>query len=137
MRIQEYKRLYNMGLLTMLSSGSVLLALVVGFSQIISGDNMITLIALTIGLGVLFFEVILFNAFVLPVFRQSRISTVSMIIICLTETVIALLVPKNIWFASVGFLTGSFMGFLLSHFATKRLLSEFDYNAFRAFQLDT
>ena len=137
MRIQEYKRLYNMGLLTMLSSGSVLLALVVGFSQIISGDNMITLIALTIGLGVLFFEVILFNAFVLPVFRQSRISTVSMIIICLTETVIALLVPKNIWFASVGFLTGSFMGFLLSHFTTKRLLSEFDYNAFRAFQLDT
>ena len=137
MRIQEYKRLYNMGLLTMLSSGSVLLALVVGFSQIISGDNMITLIALTIGLGVLFFEVILFNAFVLPVFRQSRISTVSMIIICLTETVIALLVPKNIWFASVGFLTGSFMGFLLSHITTKRLLSEFDYNAFRAFQLDT
>jgi uncharacterized membrane protein len=137
MRIQEYKRLYNMGLLTMLSSGSVLLALVVGFSQIISGDNMITLIALTIGLGVLFFEVILFNAFVLPVFRQSRISTVSVIIMCLTETVIALLVPKNIWFASVGFLTGSFMGFLLSHFTTKKLLSEFDYNAFRAFQLDT
>ena len=136
-RIQEYKRLYNMGLLTMLSSGSVLLALVVGFSQIISGDNMITLIALTIGLGVLFFEVILFNAFVLPVFRQSRISTVSVIIMCLTETVIALLVPKNIWFASVGFLTGSFMGFLLSHFTTKKLLSEFDYNAFRAFQLDT
>jgi uncharacterized membrane protein len=137
MRIQEYKRLYNMGLLTMLSSGSVLLALVVGFSQIISGDNMITLIALTIGLGVLFFEVILFNAFVLPVFRQSRISTVSVIFMCLTETVIALLVPKNIWFASVGFLTGSFMGFLLSHFTTKKLLSEFDYNAFRAFQLDT
>ena len=136
-RIQEYKRLYRMGLVTMLSSGSVILVVVVGFSQIFSGDNMITMTALTIGLGVLFYEVILFNAFILPVFRRIHISTISVIIICLTEVVVALLVPKSIWFASVGFLAGSFLGCLLSYFSTKSLLSEFDYNAFRAFQLDT
>ena len=121
----------------MLSLGFILLVLVVGFSQIITGDTMISMTALTIGLGVLFFEVILFNAYILPVFRRSRISAISVMIMCLVEVIIVFIVPVNTWFASVGFLLGSFIGFLLSHFTTKRLLSEFDYNAFRAFQLDT
>ena len=135
--IQEYKRLYRRGLVTMLSSGFVLMVLVVGLSQIITGNVTVTMTALTIGMGVLFFEVILFNAFILPVFRRSRISAISVMIMCLVEVIIVFIVPVNTWFASVGFLLGSFIGFLLSHFTTKRLLSEFDYNAFRAFQLDT
>ena len=126
----------GMGLFSMLSSGFVLLVLVVGFSQIITGDIMITMTALIIGVGILFFEVILFNAYILPVFRQSHISAISVMIICLVEVIIGLLVPMNIWFASMGFLIGSLIGFLLSYFTTKRLLSEFDYNAFRAFQLN-
>jgi hypothetical protein len=34
----------------------------------------------------------------------------------------------------VGFLVGSFIGFLISQYSTTRLLSEFDYNAFHALQ---
>ena len=135
--IQEYKRLYKRGLLTMVSSGFILMVLVVGLSQIITGNVTVTVTALTIGMGVLLLEVILFNAFVLPVFRKSNVSAFSVIIICLVEIAIGLLVPKNVWFASLGFLVGSFIGFLLSYFTTRRLLSEFDYNAFHAFQMNS
>jgi hypothetical protein len=135
--IQEYKRLYKRGLLTMVSSGFILMVLVVGLSQIITGNVTVTVTALTIGMGVLLLEVILFNAFVLPVFRKSNVSAFSVIIICLVEIAIGLLVPKNVWFASLGFLVGSFIGFLLSYFTIRRLLSEFDYNAFHAFQMNS
>ena len=135
--IQEYKRLYRRGLVTMLSSGFVLMVLVVGLSQIITGNVTVTVTALTIGMGILFFEVILFDAFILPVFRKNNVSAFSMIIVCLVEILIGLLVPKNVWFASLGFLIGSFIGFLLSYVTTRRLLSEFDYNAFHAFQLNS
>jgi hypothetical protein len=135
-RIDEYKKVYRAGLLTMLSAGFILLVIVVAASQLIIGDINVTLIALTIGIGVLFFEVILFNAFILPIFHKSYISAIAMAIVCLAEIITALLVPANVWFATLGFLVGSVVGFLLSHLTTTKMLAEFDYNAFYAFQLD-
>jgi hypothetical protein len=135
-RIKEYKQIYNTGLLTMLSVGFGLLAIVVVLGQLVIGNVDVTLITLTIGVGALFFEVILFNAFILPVFHKSHISAIAMLIVCLSEISTVFLVRGNVWFASLGFLVGSEAGLLLSHFTTKRMLSEFDYNAFRAFQLD-
>ena len=135
-RIKEYKQIYTKGLVTMLSVGFGLLTTVVVLGQLIIGNTEVTLIALTIGVGALFFEVILFNAFILPVFHKSHISAIAMFIVCLTEISTLLFVGNNVWFASLGFLVGSEAGLLLSHFTTRRMLSEFDYNAFRAFQLD-
>jgi hypothetical protein len=120
----------------MLSVGFGLLAIVVVLGQLVIGNVDVTLITLTIGVGALFFEVILFNAFILPVFHKSHISAIAMLIVCLSEISTVFLVRGNVWFASLGFLVGSEAGLLLSHFTTKRMLSEFDYNAFRAFQLD-
>ena len=135
-QIGEYKRLYKIGLVTMLCVGFILLVIVVGLSQIIIGDPKVTAIALTIATGVLFFEVILFNAFILPIFHRSHISAIAMLVICLGEAGTSVLVPKDVWFASLGFLGGSIIGFLISYITTRKLLSEFDYNAFHAFQMD-
>jgi uncharacterized membrane protein len=55
-------------------------------------------------------------------------------IVCLAEILAAPFVSNNIWYASLGFLVGSFIGFLVSYSWTTKLLSEFDHNAFRAFQ---
>ena len=135
-QIGEYKRLYKIGLVTMLCVGFILLVIVVGLSQIIIGDPKVTAIALTIAIGVLFFEVILFNAFILPIFHRSYMSAIAMLVICLGEAGISVLVTKDVWFASLGFLGGSIIGFLISYITTRKLLSEFDYNAFHAFQMD-
>jgi len=132
-RIEEYKSYYGRGLLTMLVSGLIILALSVGLSAYFIDDTKVTLIALTIATGTLFFEVILYNSFVLPIFGKSHISTVSVAVVCLGEALTALFVSNDIWYAALGFLVGSFVGFLISHLSTTRLLSEFHYNAFHAF----
>lgn len=133
-RIEEYKRLYRRGLLTMLAAGFILLVLAVGFTAYYIDDAKVLAIVLTTATGALFFEVILYNSFVLPIFGKSHISAVSVMIVCLAEILAAPFVSNNIWYASLGFLVGSFIGFLVSHSWTTELLSEFDHNAFRAFQ---
>ena len=133
-RIEEYKRLYRRGLLTMLAAGFILLVLAVGFTAYYIDDAKVLAIVLTTATGALFFEVILYNSFVLPIFSKSHISAVSVMTVCLAEILAAPFVSNNIWYASLGFLVGSFIGFLVSYSWTTKLLSEFDYNAFRAFQ---
>jgi hypothetical protein len=133
-RIDEYKRLYRTGLLAMLTIGLILLVCVMGYSAYFIGDTKVVMIALTIATGVLFFEIILYDSFVLPVFGKSYVSVVSMMVVCLGEALAALFVSTDVWYMSVGFLAGSFIGFLISHSSATRLMSEFDYNAFRAFQ---
>jgi uncharacterized membrane protein len=133
-RIQEYKRLYWRGLLVMLGTGLILLILVVCSSAYLIGDAKVNMIVLTIATGVLFFEIILYNSFVLPVFNKSYISTISIAFVCFGEAIAAVFVSNDPWYMSAGFLAGSFIGFLISYLSTIKLLSEFDYNAFRAFQ---
>ena len=133
-RIEEYKRLYWRGLVAMLGTGLILLILVACLSAYVINDAKVNMIVLTIATGVLFFEIILYNSYVLPVFNRSYISTVSIAFVCFGEAIATLFVSKDPWFMSAAFLAGSFVGFLISYLSTIRLLSEFDYNAFRAFQ---
>jgi uncharacterized membrane protein len=132
--IEEYKSLYWRGLLAMLAIGLILLILVTCVSAYLIGDAKVTMIVLTIATGVLFFEIILYNSFVLPVFNKSYISTISMVSVCFGEAIATLFISNDPWYMSAGFLVGSFVGFLISYLSTIKLLSEFDYNAFRAFQ---
>jgi uncharacterized membrane protein len=132
-RVERYKSYYGRGLLTMLISGLILLVLSVGFSAYLIDDTKVVMIVLTIATGALFFQVILYNSFVLPIFGKSHISTVSVAVVCLAEALTALFVSNDIWYAALGFLAGSITGFLISHLSATRLLSEFHYNAFHAF----
>jgi len=133
-RIAEYKTLYRKGLVTMLALGTALLVLVAVFATFYSHDMKVLMIVLTIGVGALFFEMILYNSFVLPIFGKSHVSAISVSIVCLCEILAAPFVSNDLWYASLGFLVGSFLGFIISYERTTRLLSDFEYNAFRAFQ---
>jgi len=133
-RIEEYKHFYWKGLLAMLTVGFILLVLVVGFTTYFMDDAKVLMVVLTTATGVLFFEVILYNSLVLPIFGKSHISAISVMVVCFGEALAALFVSNDVLYASVGFLVGSFIGFLVSQSSTAKLLSEFDYNAFRAFQ---
>jgi hypothetical protein len=121
----------------MVTVSSILLISVIVFSVLLIGDMKVIMVVFTIGIGALFFEIILFNAFVLPIFSKSYISTISMAVVCLGEALVIPLVSHDVWYASLGFLAGSFVGFLISNYSTEKLLSEFDYNAFRTFQVAT
>src|SRR4030042_4184549 len=133
-RIAEYKALYRKGLVTMLALGAVLLVLVAVFATFYSHDTKVLMIVLTLGIGALFFEMILYNSFVLPIFGKRHVSAISVSIVCLCEILAAPFVSNDLWYASLGFLAGSFLGFMISHVWTTRLLADFDYTAFRAFQ---
>jgi hypothetical protein len=133
-RIEQYKHFYRKGLLSMTTAGFLILVLVLVFSMYFVDDPKIPMVVLTIGTGALFFEVILYNSIVLPIFGKGHISAISVMVACFGEALAAVFVSNDVWYASLGFLVGSFTGFLISHYSTTRQLSEFDYNAFRAFQ---
>jgi uncharacterized membrane protein len=133
-RISEYKSLYREGLVTMLAVGLVFLAVAAVFAGYQLRDTRVLTIVLTIGFGALFFEVVLYNSFVLPIFGKSQISTISVLVVCMCEVLTIPFISNNMWYASLGFLVGSIAGFMISHSWTTKLLSNFDYNAFRAFQ---
>jgi len=134
-RITEYNSLYRKGLVTMLAVGLVLLAVAAVFAAYQPRDTRVLTIVLTVGFGAILFEVILYNSFVLPIFGKSHISTMSVLIVCLCGILTVPFISNDIWFASLGFLFGSFVGFMISQLWTTRLLLNFDYNAFRAFQM--
>lgn len=130
-RIEKYKYFYREGLRTMLVIGFALFILVAIFCFYFIKDPQVLKITVTISLGALLFMVIVYNSVVLPIFRKTSSSTVSMFIVCMVESLAISFVADDIWYASLGFLVGSFIGFLGSHFSTRRLLSEFEYNMFR------
>jgi hypothetical protein len=133
-RIDSYKRLYWAGITSMLAAGLVILIAVVLISASVIRDPMTVTVAATVGSGVLLFQVIISNSFVLAVFNRTRVSAISMIAVCCGEGLAAFFVSSNVWYASLGFLGGCLVGLLISHFAAARLLAKFDYNAFVTFQ---
>ncbi len=133
-RIEQYKTLYRKGFVTMFALWAALLVLVAVFAVFYSDDTKVLMIVLTIGVGTLFFDMILYNSFVLPVFGKSHVSAISVLLVCLCEILTVPFVSNDLWYASLGFLVGSFLGFMISHKQATSLLSDFEYNAFRAFQ---
>jgi uncharacterized membrane protein len=131
-RIERYKSFYHQGLRAMLMIGIALFILVVVPCFCFIDDFQTVKIAVTTSIGILFFIPIVYNSVVLPIFGKISISTISMLIVCVAESLTILLVVDDVWYASVGFLVGSFVGFLISSFSVKHLFSAFDYNAFRS-----
>jgi len=129
--IQKYRDLYWKGLRGMLIVGLILLVLVVVLSFFFLNNPQILRVSITISFGSLFFIVIIYNSVVSPIFTKTNISVVSMLVVCICESITIFFVAHDVWYASIGFLVGSFIGFLISHFSVSRLLSEFEYNVFR------
>ncbi len=133
-RIEVYRSTYWRSVLVMLIAGMTLTISVVSLCIFVINDKDITLVAATTSAGALFFNMIMFNSYVLPVFHKDWVSATSMITVCAGVAMMVFLTPLNPWYSSLGFLLGSFAGFLLSQFFTVKLLREFDYRAYYAFQ---
>ena len=128
---EKYKSIYRRSLQAMLLIALTLSILSNALCFYLINDLLVLRISITISLGALFFIVIVYNSVVLPLFRKTNISAISMFIVCAVEALAVLFVVHDIWYAAAGFLVGSFVGFLISSFATRQLFSEFEYNLFR------
>jgi uncharacterized membrane protein len=133
-KTKEYKRLYRNGISTMMVMGVLILVAMIAIVTNYSGDPIIVTIAATVGSGVLIFQAIISNSTVLAAFNKNYVSALSMLMVCAGEGISIFFISNNIWYASLGFLLGSVAGLLISHTVTVRLISRFEYNAFRTFQ---
>jgi len=130
-RIKKYKYLYGNGLMAMLVIGCSLFILAGVFCFYFFNDPLIFKIWVTTSLGAIFFMGIVYNSIVLPLFGKTNISTVAILLVCIGESLSIFFVANDVWAASVGFLSGSFIGFLISFVCVRRLFSEFEYHVFR------
>jgi O-antigen/teichoic acid export membrane protein len=129
--IKEYKRIYWISLRAMLLIALGLTVLIASLSFYFNTDLQVLQILLTISVGSIFFTVIVFNAAVLVIFGHSSISTWSVLIIIISELATIPYIHTDIWFSSLGFMLGSFIGFVVSFFVTIRMFSFPEYRMFR------
>jgi hypothetical protein len=136
-KTREYRSLYRSGISSMMAIGVVALFCVVAWAAFSLKDPQVATIAATVGAGVLTLQAIIANSAVLSVFNKNYVSALAMLAVCSGELLAAFLVPYDVWYAAVGFFVGSLLGLLISHVSTLRLISNFEYNAFRTFQTVT
>jgi hypothetical protein len=129
--LKEYERIYRTSLGAMLLIAMLLTILAVISGYVLTGNTQILQILLTIAMGSICFSVIIFNSTVLVIFGKGSISTISVLIIVIAELITIPFVRYEIWYASLGFLVGSFVGSIVSLSVTLQMLSRFEYKMFR------
>ena len=130
-RIAEYRQIYGRGFRSMLLIGLALFAIVASYGFYFVHDAEVFRILVTTAAGVLFFVGIVYNSVVLPMFGKTGVATISMFVVVVCESASAPFVGIDVWYASVGFLVGSFLGYLISDVYRRRLFAAFEYNVFR------
>jgi len=128
--IEEYKRVYWTSMRAMLLITVGLIVIVTSLVLFLINDPQVLRILLTYSIGCIFFVVIIFNSSVLVIFGKSSISTYAVLAVIIGELATIPLVSINVWYCSLGFLIGSFTGFLISLLSTIRLFSNYEYNMF-------
>jgi hypothetical protein len=130
-RMSEYKRIYWLSLAAMLMIALLITLLTASISYYYLADVQMLQILLTVAAGSIFFTGIIFNSTVLVVFGKSKISTIAVLLVVVTELVSIPFVQTNIWYAGLAFMVGSFVGFALSFIATMRMFSFSEFKMFR------
>ncbi|MBE0480242.1 MAG: hypothetical protein IBX68_04620 [Dehalococcoidia bacterium] len=131
-RIRLYKLAYRKGLALLFLVGLLLFAVVATTALIVfPGEQLLLRVLITTSLGALFLVVIVYNANVLALFGRTGTSATSAFVVCAGICLAIPFVALDPWYASIGFLAGSFLGFLISRSATSRLLAQFEYRLFR------
>ena len=108
----------------------VISLIVASLSYFLINDSQVLRILLTVSLGSVFFAVIVFNSVVLVIFGRSSISIYSVLAVIIFELAAIPFVSTDVWYCSLGFLVGSFVGFLISFTYTIRLFANYEYNMF-------
>ncbi|MDP2730721.1 MAG: exopolysaccharide Pel transporter PelG [Dehalococcoidales bacterium] len=130
-RVLDYKSVYWSSIGTMLVVALALFALIASLSFYYFSDEAIMRVLVTVSIGSIFFSVIVFNSAVLPIFGKTSISTLAVFFVIIFEILTIPFVAYDVWYASLGFLLGSFIGFLISMISTMRLFYHFEHNMFR------
>ncbi len=130
-RIAKYKRIYS-GSVTAISLITIgLTAIVALLTYNLINNFEVMRVLLTIASGSIFFVLIIFNSGVLSIFGKTTTSTYSMFVVIIFELLTIPFAPYNAWYCSLGFLIGSFMGFLVSFMPISRLFSNYEFHIFR------
>jgi uncharacterized membrane protein len=129
-RIETYKRIYGNSVTAMLLITLGLTGIVAALTFFLTYDFQVLRILLTVSLGSVFFVLIIFNSTVLVIFGKSSVSAYSVMMVIIFELLTIPFVSVNVWFCALGFLTGSFIGFLISSLSINRLFSNYEYNIF-------
>ena len=130
-RIQKYKRIYWAGVRSIVFITVMLTAVTALFSYFIINDAQVMRVLLTVAAGSVFFVLIIFNSGVLAIFGKTSTSTYSVLMIIIFEVLTIPFVANNAWYCSLGFLIGSFIGFLMSFAPIDGLFSNYEFNIFR------
>ena len=130
-KILAYKSIYLSSIKVMLILAMGLFALVAAASTYFISDKEIIKVLVITSIGSIFFSVIVFNSIVLPIFGKGSMSVFAVFFVIIFELCSIPFIEFNIWYASLGFLLGSFAGFLISVTSTMRLFHHFEYNLFR------
>jgi uncharacterized membrane protein len=129
-RIVKYKRIYSGSVTAILLITIGLAVIVAAFGYFFINDFQVLRVLLTIASGSIFFVLIIFNSGVLAIFGKTTTSTYSVLMVIIFELLTIPFVSYNAWYCSLGFLIGSFIGFLVSFMPISRLFSNYEYNIF-------
>ena len=129
-KIEKYKYIYQTSFRAMWLIAFVISAIVASLSYFLINDFQVLRILLTISLGSVFFVVIIFNSVVLVIFGKYSISIYAVLAVIIFELAAIPFVSADVWYCSLGFLIGSFTGFLISFLPINRLFSSYEYNMF-------
>jgi hypothetical protein len=127
----DYKGIYWTSIRAMLVAALGLFVLTVLWFLYFISDPEILKVLITTSAGSIFFSAIVLNSLVLPLFGKTGISTFAVFVVIIFEILSIRFVPFDVWYASVGYLLGSFAGFLISMSSTMRLFYHFEHNMFR------
>ena len=130
-RASAYQAVYWSSFRAMIAIALGLFALTLIATVYFIPDSEILSVLITTSIGSIFFSVITFNSVVLPIFGKTSISTVAMLVVIIFEILSIRFVSFDVWYASIGFLLGSFTGFLISITSVIRVFYRFEYNLFR------
>ncbi len=136
-RIHEYKHTYWSGLGNLIILNFTLAALATGVGYYFFRDPATLRILVTVATGTMFLSIIVYNSSALPLFNKMPIAVVAALLVCAGELVSIPFVFVDTWAAALGFVVGSFLGFLVSIITVTRLFSHFDYNLFRIIAVTT
>lgn len=129
--VVHYKAIYWSSIQGMLVVALVLFGLITSLSWLFFSDGEILKVLVTMSVGSIFFSLIVFNSAVLPIFGKAHISTLAVLVVIIFEVLTAPFVGLDVWYASLGFLVGSFIGFLISITSALSLFYHFEHNMFR------
>ena len=133
-RSSSYKGNYLSSLKIMLAMSLTIMIIINTLSSYISENLQIAPVLFTISLGSVFLSINIFNSIVLRGLGRIRIAKISLIAVVAAGILSFPFAINNLEFVSIGFLSGSLAGLIISCISVSMSFSNFEHNIFRLLQ---